>query len=222
PPDVKDRIKRTYDRIGPAYNSVTITIPLRRLEYLDRLLSYVYDSPPGLSAIAADRPIKVLDLGCGSGVPVMEKLLYDGGRFHVVANDISTTQIMLGRALLGGAPGTVDWVESGMMELDFPDDSFDAVMAFYSLFHVPREEQATLFGMIRGWLRPGGYVIMNFPELNQDGFDEDEWYCAKGWMFWSGWGPERTLEKIRAAGLEILVHEMADDDQPFLWVIARK
>ena len=37
--------------------------------------------------------------------------------------------------------------------------SADAVVAFYSLIHVPVTDQQALFPRIRGWLRSGGYFL---------------------------------------------------------------
>jgi hypothetical protein len=46
----------------------------------------------------------------------------------------------------------------------------------------------------------------------------------KGWMFWSGWGSEGTVEKVREAGLEVVVQETVEDavNAKFLWILARK
>jgi SAM-dependent methyltransferase len=46
-----------------------------------------------------------------------------------------------------------------MITLSFPVASFDAVAAFYSLIHVPRDEQAGLLRAIAVWLQPGGLLI---------------------------------------------------------------
>lgn len=227
PPNLKARVKATYDEVGPAYNSMTIYNPLRRLDYLEKLKSHILssrDAPSSQpsSSCSSSPPdlIRVLELGSGAGVPVTEALIKDG-RFHVTANDISTTQVMLGRALCGGAGGRVDWVEADMADLRFPDASFDAVMGFYSLIHLPRHEQTEMFGRIARWLRPGGYALLNFAAHDIEGTEMERWYGETGWMFWSGWGVDGTLRRIEEAGLEVVFEEVADDDQPFLWVIAR-
>lgn len=216
PPDLKARIKASYDAIGPAYNSWTIHNPSRRLPFLSRVLALL---PPHLTA--GPRPVRVLELGSGAGVPVTEHLLRDG-RYHVVANDMSTSQVLLGRALCGGT-GRVEWVEGDMMALEFEEGSFDLVLGFYSLIHVPRDEQTVLLGRIRRWLRPGGLMLVNFPAMDMDGVDMERWFGEEGWMFWSGWGAEVTLEKVVEAGLEVVSSEVSQDDvdAAFQWVIAR-
>jgi hypothetical protein len=40
-----------------------------------------------------------------------------------------------------------------MTTIEFPARAFDAVSAFYSITHVPRDEHARLLQKIAGWLR---------------------------------------------------------------------
>ena len=37
--------------------------------------------------------------------------------------------------------------------------TFDAVVSFYALIHVPLADQRNLLPKIRRWLRPGGYLL---------------------------------------------------------------
>ena len=94
----------------------------------------------------------VLELGCGAGVPGTE-LLSSRCR-NVIANDISSAQIELAKSRVGAT--NVDFSQEDMTKLEFEPGSFDAVVAFYSIIHLPREEQAILFQNIYSWLRYGG------------------------------------------------------------------
>ncbi len=42
---------------------------------------------------------------------------------------------------------------------ELPPASFDAVVALYSMAHLPRERHAALLARIAGWLRPGGLFL---------------------------------------------------------------
>ena len=42
------------------------------------------------------------------------------------------------------------------METEFPAGSFDAIVSFYAIFHIPRQEHLNLFRRFAQWLRPGG------------------------------------------------------------------
>ncbi|KAH7144217.1 methyltransferase [Dactylonectria estremocensis] len=214
----KTRLKESYDAIAPVYNAWTVDHSTTRMHYLDQVLQLLprrNADDPGTPVITA------LELGCGAGVPVTEKLLSDE-RFSITANDISTTQIETAKATLGTE--RVDWVEGDMMALTFPDGSLDVVLGFYSIIHLPREEQDVLLERIVAWLKPGGIMLVNFTSVDSESVVAEKWLDDKGWMFWSGWGADAMLEKVKKAGLEVLTSDVKKDegDAEFLWVIARK
>ena len=227
PPDLKAWLKASYDTIAPTYNAWTAQHNAIRLRYLDKLFGYLTPPPSSSSSSSSpSRKMHVLELGCGAGVPVTEELVRRRG-CRVTANDLSSTQLALARAHLPAGEGVeVEWVQGDMMELDFAAGSLDAVVAMYSVIHLPRAEQAALLARIRRWLRPGtGVMLVNFAAEAVEAVVDEAWLGNQdGWMYWSGYGAEATLEKIREAGLEILVGEvMAEDgvDAAFLWVVAR-
>src|SRR5687768_13505829 len=73
----------------------------------------------------------VLDLGCGTGVPVAREL---AKRFTVTGVDISARSIELARKNVPGAT----FLHADMASITFPPAAFDAVVAFYSIIHLPR------------------------------------------------------------------------------------
>jgi len=81
----------------------------------------------------------VLDLGCGNGIPA-SKWLSDNG-FRVTGVDLSDTMVDRARELVPGATflrGDVAQVE----EVDFEAATFDAVVSFFAVIHVPVPDQA--------------------------------------------------------------------------------
>ena len=95
---------------------------------------------------------RVLDLGCGAGIPSTRLL---ARRFEVLGVDISEAQIELARKNVPEAT----FVRDDFSDLAFPDESFDGITAFYSISHVPRDEHACLFARAAGWLKPGGLFL---------------------------------------------------------------
>jgi len=71
----------------------------------------------------------------------------------LVAVDISATQLELARenVEVKEGVGKVEFVRSDMHALSFPPGTFDAVVGFYSIIHLPREEQVVLMERISGW-----------------------------------------------------------------------
>ncbi|KAL9620225.1 MAG: hypothetical protein Q9160_005234 [Pyrenula sp. 1 TL-2023] len=222
PTDLKTRLKASYDAIAPKYNQWTIPHSTTRLHFLDQLLDR-------LPSTSASNPVSVLELGCGCGLPVTEKLL-SHPTFSVTANDLSSAQLALARAsLLPDPPGPNDGrltlLDGDMLALDFAPMTFDAVVGMYSIIHLPRAEQVEMLGKIAAWLKPGGWLLANFGAEEAAGREIRDWLGEdKGWMFWSGWGSEGSVEKVREAGLEVVVQEVVEDvvDAKFLWVLARK
>ncbi|KAI9677231.1 MAG: hypothetical protein M1822_008180 [Bathelium mastoideum] len=228
PADLKTRLKASYDAIAPKYNKWTIPHSSTRLRYLDQLLSYLPTTTT--SSSSPPTPVSVLEIGCGCGVPTTQKLL-SYPNFSVTANDLSSAQIALARASLlpddppGAAHGRLTLLEGDMLALDFAPASFDAVVGMYSIIHLPRAEQVEMLRKIEGWLKPGGWVLANFAAEEVAGAEKKDWLGEeKGWMFWSGWGSEGTLEKVKEVGLEVVVEDTVEDvvDAKFLWILARK
>ncbi|KAF2498016.1 methyltransferase [Lophium mytilinum] len=222
PADLKSRLKASYDAIAPTYNEWTIPHSATRLHYLDKLLSRLPTS--------TSTPVSVLELGCGYGVPVTQKLL-SYPNFTVTANDISSVQIELARASLlpdpsGPAHGRLKLLECDMLALNFEPGTLDAVVGMYSIIHLPRAEQVEMLRKIVTWLKPGGWLFANFGAEEFAGAENQNWLKEeKGWMFWSGWGSEGTVEKVKEAGLEVVVQETQQDvvdGKVFLWILARK
>ncbi|HEX5414382.1 MAG TPA: class I SAM-dependent methyltransferase [Chloroflexota bacterium] len=90
---------------------------------------------------------RVLDLGCGAGVPATQWL---AERYRVVGVDLSEHQLALARQHLPHA----DLVLADMAEIDFLPRSFDAVVSLYAIIHVPRDDQPALVERIARWLKP--------------------------------------------------------------------
>jgi SAM-dependent methyltransferase len=159
----------------------------------------------------------VLDLGCGAGIPMTATLAV--GR-TVTGVDISAAQIALARANVPSAT----FLEADLTTLDFPSGRFDAVVAFYSLTHVPRAEHAALFGRIRSWLRPGGVFVASLGVEDSPDEVEADWLGVD--MFFSHFSARVNRRLVAEAGFEIeradVVAEPEDrHDARFLWVVAR-
>jgi SAM-dependent methyltransferase len=158
----------------------------------------------------------VLDLGCGNGA----KTARLARRFEVVGVDISEEQLRLARAQVPGAT----FVQADFAELDVPAESLDAVTAFYSMVHVPRDQHPDLFARIRRWLRPGGLFLASLSHVGGPDRTE-EWLGVE--MFFSGFDAETNRRLVREAGFELLSDELVwmhepEGDAAFLWVLARK
>jgi SAM-dependent methyltransferase len=203
--DPKEVVRKGYDQIARRYLEWDATSPAR-IDYLQKLFELLPEDG------------WVLELGCGSGVPCTQRL---AERAHVTAVDISAAQIDLARRLVP----TATLIQADMMALAFPAHSFDAVVAFYSVTHLPRNEQPVLLGRIAEWLRPGGHLLLNLGTHDDPGSVEPDWLGAE--MYWSGFDVEGNRQMVSQAGFTLQEAEVHDDDEdgtpaPFFWILARK
>ena len=160
---------------------------------------------------------RVLELGCGAGMPSTRELAQ---RFRVTAVDISRAQLEMARRNVPDA----EFIEADVAALEMPDESFDGVVALYTLSHVPREEHAQLFSRINRWLVPGGLFLATLGATDSPDWTGD-WLGET--MFFSSYDADTNRRLVHAAGFDFLVDETLvtrepDGDVAFLWVLAQK
>jgi cyclopropane fatty-acyl-phospholipid synthase-like methyltransferase len=163
------------------------------------------------------RGARVLELGCGAGIPSTRTL---ARRFAVVGVDISSAQVALARELVPEA----EFIQADCTEIELPEAAFHGVAALYAISHVPRAQHARLFADVYRWLTPGGVFLATLGAS-----DNPEW--TGEWlgepMFFSSYDAEHNRRLLRTAGFELeidaieVTHEPEGDAQ-FLWVLARK
>lgn len=140
-----------------------------------------------------------------------------------MANDMSDTQMDLARRNLAGFGNRIRFCPGDMTKLSFEKASQTAVMALYTLLHLPQEEQLDMMYSMFRWLKPGGCLLANFDAMETKGGVFEHWLDDKGWMYVSSYGAEVIAEKLREVGFEITKQEVVKDKtESFLWVIARK
>ena len=154
--------------------------------------AWLAEATDGLPAGAA-----VLDLGCGCGVPGARWLAARG--YAVTGVDLSPVQIDRARALVPEAR----FVLADMGGVRFDTGSFDAVVALYSLIHVPVAEQRDLFASIRTWLRPGGRLLAIVGVDAWTGSEED-WLGSGAPMWWSHEDTATYLRWLDEVGFHVI------------------
>lgn len=180
--DPKDIVRDGYDRISREYRGDDDEDG-QYADWLEELASLVPEEG------------RVLDLGCGNGIPAARWLAARGFRVHGV--DFSSVMIERARTLVPGATFECADVTS----MDLPPASLDAVVAFYSLIHIPVEEQPHLLARVGGWLRSGGVAMLIVGVGAWTGTEED-WLGAT--MYWSHADRETYLGWLSAAGFSVV------------------
>ena len=208
PLEPKVTVARGYDAIAEGYLRWRgdLSREGRDLRYFDSLTEGLPDGS------------RVLDLGCGAGVPYTAHV---SERFATVGVDISRGQLALARRRVAGA----SFLLADMCSLQFRAGSFDAIAAFYSIIHVPREEHETLFRRIRDWLRPGGRLLVVLGANDWEGTEHD-WLGLGAEMWWSHFDAETSRSLVERAGFAVIEANIEPDvgtgEGAHLFVLAEK
>ena len=152
--DAVSVVRRGYDQLSIRYRSDDED-PEPYRSWVDELLRRLSPSS------------RILDLGCGNGVPVARRLI--DAHHAVTGIDFSERQIQ--RALQLVPEG--EFICADMTCYDFGRARFDAVIAFYSLIHVPIARQPSVIANISGALVENGLLL-----------------ATVGWDAWSGTDPD--------------------------------
>jgi ubiquinone/menaquinone biosynthesis C-methylase UbiE len=91
------------------------------------------------------------------------------------------------------------FVQADATPFNFPAASFDAVAVFYSLIHIPRQEQPMLLRKIAAWLRPGGLLVAAMGTCSVQTDFADDFIGAP--MYWSSFDSETNKRLNEEAGL---------------------
>lgn len=159
----------------------------------------------------------VLDLGCGNGVPALREI---ATRHAATGVDISRVQAK--RARRNVPEATV--MHADMAQLELAGDSFDAIVSFYAIEHVPRERHAELLSRVHSWLGPGGLLLFTV-EARASYEATGDWLGQP--MFFSQFGPDETVEFVREAGFTVESVEIepqleGETEIEYVWVCARR
>jgi cyclopropane fatty-acyl-phospholipid synthase-like methyltransferase len=187
----KAMVRDSWDAIADAWGAERRARgqDARERHFLDR---FVARMPTGA---------RVLDLGCGSGAPILSALVDRG--FAVVGVDLSSVQVAQARARCP----TADVREADLAEVDFAPASFHGVVSYDAIWHVPREEHARLLARIASWLVPDGSAL-----LTMGAADGGELYrqLHGAPLFYAAFTEEIALALVRAAGLDVVAHDVRD------------
>jgi cyclopropane fatty-acyl-phospholipid synthase-like methyltransferase len=198
--DYKSIVRNTYNKVAGKYGKAR----------------EVFDNTKDLEEFITHVPHggTVLDLGCGSGVPV-DRYLVDHG-YKVVGLDISEKQIELAKQNMPNGDFRVGDI-AALREGEF---KVDGAVSFYAIFHVPRDVQPKLFKNIHSYLQAGGPLLVTMATTDWEGVDGD--FFGEE-MYESHFAPKQNSEMIEVAGFTIIQDEMRQfGEERHQIILARK
>jgi SAM-dependent methyltransferase len=189
-----------YDEIAGKWLRERQALRFREKPYIDRLLAL---TRPGAH---------ILDLGCGTGLPIARYVLDQGYRLTGV--DSSAVMLRLARTHCPEA----DFVAGDMVAVELAGP-YDGMVAWDSIFHVPKAQHGQLFHTLARWLVPHAPLLLSL------GGSEGEFLAPMFGLdfFYSAHAPEVSLALLRDAGFAILLSEVDDpSSRGHLAVLCRK
>lgn len=159
--DPRTLVREAYERASHAYRGDEFDYAGSGYAYwLDRFMARL---SPGA---------RVLDAGCGNGLPTAREL---ARQCVVTGVDLSPLNVERARALVPGA----SFQCADMTTVEFAPGSYDAVVAFYSMINVPLQDQAALVRRFADWLVPGGLLLATVGQEAWTGIETD-WRGVQG------------------------------------------
>ncbi len=188
--DFKETVKSGYNKIASRY------LAERTRDSEDvRLLDDLIERLP-VNA-------KVLDAGCGAGVPISQML---SEHFDVTGVDFSEAQIELAKKHVPNG----NFICQDMTRLDFPENTFDGICSYYAIIHIPREEHQPLLTNFHRMLKPGGLALLCLGA--EDLVDDiDENYLGTR-MYWSHYDTDTYSKMLKQCGFAIIWSKQVADE----------
>ena len=141
-----------------------------------------------------DRPLKVLDLGCGSArhlAPVLREQKIERYRGY----DLSEVAIAKARENLASIQGTVELCQGDLLTgLQETSESFDLVFSSFALHHLSLAEKSQFFKLASEKLNSQGLLLL-IDVMRDEREDRDQYFQHYSAWIESDWKAIAPLEK---------------------------
>ena len=198
-------IERMYDQMAESYNDNRHLFDnSSQLEELGKLVS---------------NGEKVLDVGCGSGIPAGKYFVGHG--CELTGFDLSEVMIELARKNVPEG----DFFKADILTVDLPSETYDMVISFYCVFHIEKIYQEDVFRKFYRTLKPGGYSYFTLAGDKYTGKREFEGTMRFGdhLLPYAHFSEDQYREMLTDIGFDIpSMKDLAIGGETMLWVLAGK
>lgn len=104
-----------------------------------------------------DKP-RILDVGCGSGVPTMELAKLSNGEVIGLDIDQGLLDVLRGNVEEAGLSDRVKVVNRSLFDMEFPDESFDIIWTEGSIFVIGFKKGLQEW---KRFLKPDGFMVVH-------------------------------------------------------------
>ena len=175
-----DKVKDGYNKIAPLHAKA---VDLSR------------DSMPIFNEFLKSlKQGKIVELGCGNGIPIGRALIETG--IDYVGVDISEEQIQLAKQEFPNA-----WDRFFVNDMisfleEQKNNTLGGIVSQFAIFHMPRYYHVYLFELIRLKLKPDAPVLFTCADSNWEGTEEDFFGSEMYWSNFSNEWYQVTLKEL--------------------------
>jgi 2-polyprenyl-3-methyl-5-hydroxy-6-metoxy-1,4-benzoquinol methylase len=191
-------LTKSYDNIAERWNANMIESNYG-ISMIDRSIKYCSEKKTAL------------DVGCGSGGRIINRLLENG--FDITAIDISERMLQLAKKTHPNVKfekvDIIDWKT---------DDKFDLIIAWDSIFHLPLDFQKPVVEKLCNFLYPQGVLVYTFGDAL--GEHNDVWLNEK--FGYSSIGIDENLKILMECNCQCRHLELDQFPLRHVTVIAKK
>lgn len=181
----------TYERVGPEW-AKRRNRNLMEKTWLDRMLA---------AAPRATGPVRVLDLGCGSGKPIGTYLAERGATLTGVDATRSLSE------MYHDAVPQAEVVKADMRGLDL-NRQFDAIIAWNSFFHLSADDQRPMFATFAAHAAPKAALMFTAGHMAGEAIGD----VADAPIYHASLAPEEYKALLEENGFKVLRYTPEDPD----------
>ena len=188
--EIEKLAKNTYNKIALCYTKVFKKNP----NYLIVLKKFVKDIPKGT---------KVLDAGCGTGVPVAKFL---SKKLDVIGIDISSKMIQLARKNVQNAK----FKKMSLTNINLKSNSFNLICCFFALFHVKKSEIPKVIKKFYSLLKKEGLLIISLGEAKKNKEEISTFFKER--IYYAGMKQKNLERIIKKAGFKVIYTKLLNHE----------
>lgn len=189
---------KRYDRIAADFAKMRDSF-YKEQKYLDLLISYLQPNA------------HILDVGCGSGNPIASYLIKKG--FRVTGVD-GSKELLTIAALNCPTMNTV----CGDVRTVVLNEQYDALLEWWCLFHVPKQDHEHMIARFAKWLKKDGLLEFTSGDAEYEARNSD---MLNQELYFSSLSVEGYENALKKNGFELLLREN-DQEHHLVWIARKK
>jgi len=143
----------------------------------------------------------ILDLGCGTGDPILK---------YLVSKNMTVTGVDASNKMLDIAKANFPLTEFILQDMRLLDlnKKFDAIIAWHSFFHLPISDQPAIFQVFKQHLNPNGILLFTSGTQHVEAWSMNDGEN----LFHASLSPSEYEGLLKKRGFEVLKYTEQDPD----------